>query len=156
MSEFPPSAHLAEVLEPVVNGYEIPDQLEVTKGFGVGELAAKMGMLLVSFSPEHSIAVMPVAGNRQPVGLMHGGAYCVLGESLGSLAAKLHAGDGRVAMGIDINATHTGTATEGWVTGECRAIHLGGSVAVHEIVISDARGRRCSTVRITNMLRTRR
>ncbi|WP_282825471.1 PaaI family thioesterase [Gulosibacter sediminis] len=156
MPESQPSVHLAPVPEPVINGLEIPDQLAVTRGLGVGALGAAMGMLMVQLSPEHSIAVMPVAPNTQPFGLLHGGANCVLGESLGSVAASLHAGEGRYAVGIDINATHTGSATSGWVTGECRAIHLGGSMTVHEVVITNANGRRCSTVRITNMLRTRR
>lgn len=156
MPESLPAPHLAAVPEPVINGFEIPDQLAATGGVGVGRLGAAMGILVVELTPERSIAVMPVAGNEQPFGLLHGGAYCVLGESLGSMAATRHAGEGRYAVGVDINATHTGSATSGWVTGECRAIHLGGSMTVHEIVVTDASGRRCSTLRITNMLRTRR
>ena len=85
---------------------------------------------------------MPVEGNTQPVGLMHGGAYVVLGESLGSMAANLHAGPGRLAVGVDINATHTRSATSGVVTGVCTPIHLGRSVTVHEIVVTDDQGRR--------------
>ena len=84
---------------------------------------------------------------------MHGGAYVVLGESLGSMAANLHAGPGRLAVGIDINATHTRSATSGIVTGVCTPLHLGRSVAVHEIAVSDDQGRRLSTIRITNMIR---
>lgn len=156
MPERLPTPHLAPVPEPVINGFEIPDQLAVTGGMGVGSLAAKMGILVVEMAADHSIAVMPVEENTQPLGLLHGGAYCVLGESLGSFSANRHASEGRYAVGVDINATHTGSATSGWVTGECRAVHLGGSITVHEIVVSDETGRRCSTLRITNMLRTRR
>ena len=57
---------------------------------------------------------------------------------------------GVVGVGIDINATHTGSATEGIVTAVCTPIHSGRSLAVHEIVITAEDGRRCSTVRITN------
>ncbi len=96
---------------------------------------------------------MPVEGNTQPVGLLHGGAYVVLGESLGSMAANLHAGPGRLAVGVDINATHTRSATSGLVTGVCTPIHLGRSITVHEIVVTDDQGRRCSTIRITNMIK---
>jgi uncharacterized protein (TIGR00369 family) len=85
---------------------------------------------------------------------MHGGAYVVLGESLGSMAANLYAGPGRLAVGVDINATHTRSATSGLVTGVCTPIHLGRSMTVHEIVVSDDQGRRLSTVRITNMIKT--
>ena len=120
---------------------------------GMGALAEKMGMEFVEFSVERCVATMPVEGNTQPVGLMHGGAYVVLGESLGSMAANLHAGAGRLAVGVDINATHTRSATSGFVTGVCTPVHLGRSITVHEIVVTDDQGRRCSTIRITNMIK---
>lgn len=156
---FPPQLD-PETGEPlVVNGLRVPDQQAMWGMFerGSGELAVRMGILMVKLTPEHSIAVMPVAGNTQPLGLVHGGAYCVLGESLGSFSANLHAAElGCYAVGIDINATHTGSANSGYVTGECRAIKLGRSLTVHEIVVSDETGVRCSTVRITNLVRRRR
>lgn len=127
----------------------------VTSG-SYGALAEKMGMSWVEFTAERAVATMPVEGNTQPLGLMHGGAYVVLGESLGSTHANLLAGPGKYAVGLDINATHTGSATEGLVTGVATPIHVGSSVIVHEIVITDERGRRLSTVRITNMVRERR
>ena len=120
---------------------------------GTGELAEKMGMVITELSAERAVGSIPVEGNRQPVGLLHGGAYVVLGESLGSMAANLHAGAGRLAVGIDINATHTRSATSGIVTGVCTPIHLGRSLTVHEIAVTDEQGRRCSTVRITNMIK---
>ena len=122
---------------------------------GLGALADKMGIVFTEFTVERAVATMPVEGNTQPVGLLHGGAYVVLGESLGSMSANLHAGPGRLAVGVDINATHTRSATTGIVTGVCTPIHLGRSVAVHEIVVTDDQGRRCSTVRITNMIKDR-
>lgn len=129
------------------------DGLEWVANRGMGALAEKMGMAFLEFSVERCVATMPVEGNTQPVGLMHGGAYVVLGESLGSMAANLHAGPGRLAVGVDINATHTRSATSGIVTGVCTPVHLGRSVAVHEIAVSDDEGRRLSTIRITNMIR---
>jgi len=119
----------------------------------MGALAAKMGMRFLEVGVERSVATLPVEGNTQPFGLMHGGAYVVLGETLGSISATLHAGPGRVAVGVDINATHTRSATDGVVTGVCTPIHLGRSITVHEIVVSDDQGRRCSTIRITNMIK---
>ncbi|MGF2948058.1 hotdog fold thioesterase [Microbacterium alcoholitolerans] len=121
---------------------------------GMGALAEKMGIEFTEFSIDRSVATMPVEGNTQPVGLLHGGAYVVLGESLGSMAANLAAGPGKLAVGIDINATHTRSATSGVVTGVCTPIHLGRSLSVHEIVVSDDQGRRCSTIRITNLIKT--
>ncbi|GAA3645717.1 hotdog fold thioesterase [Microbacterium marinilacus] len=120
---------------------------------GIGVLAERMGVRFAEFTTERSVATMPVEGNTQPVGLMHGGAYVVLGETMGSMAANYHAGPGRLAVGLDINATHTGSARSGVVTATCTAIHLGRSTTVHEIVVADETGRRCSTVRITNLIK---
>ena len=117
---------------------------------GLGRLAATMGIEMTEFTRERAVATMPVEGNTQPFGLVHGGAYAVLGETLGSMHAGFLAPEGKMPVGVDINATHTGSATEGTVTGVCTPIHVGRSMCVHEIVITDDRGRRCSTVRITN------
>lgn len=129
------------------------DPLEWAKRRGSGTLADKMGISWLEFTRERAVAAMPVEGNTQSVGLMHGGAYVVLGETLGSMHANLLAGPGRLAVGVDINATHTRSATEGRVTGTCTPIHVGRSIMVHEIVIRDGQDRRVSTVRITNMLK---
>jgi len=120
-----------------------------------GELVKKMGIRFVKLTAEESIATMPVDGNRQVVGLLHGGAHVVLAESLGSLSAAVHAGPGRVAVGIEINASHSRSVTDGVVTAVCRAITLGRTLATHEIAISDESGRRLSTVRMTNFLKDR-
>lgn len=115
-----------------------------------GALAERMGVTITECTAERIVATMPVEGNTQPFGLMHGGAYVVLGETLGSIHANYLAPEGTIGVGIDINATHTGSATEGSVTAVCRPIHAGRSLSVHEIEITSADGRRCSTVRITN------
>ncbi|WGD36346.1 hotdog fold thioesterase [Lysinibacter sp. HNR] len=131
------------------------DGMEYVRARGAGALAEKMGITITEFSLERAVATMPVEGNTQPAMLMHGGAYVVLGETLGSMSANLYAGHERLAVGIDINATHTASATEGVVTGVCTPIHLGRSLTVHEIVITNEQGRRCSTVRITNLIKDR-
>lgn len=118
---------------------------------GLGALAERMGIQITEFTREIAVATMPVEGNTQPIGLVHGGAYVVLGESLGSMHANLVAPEGYVGVGIDINATHTASAVEGTVTGVCRPVHLGRTLTVHEIEVTDDRGRRCSTIRITNL-----
>jgi len=123
---------------------------------GLGPLAEKMGIELVELSAEHAIATMPVDGNTQPLGVVHGGAYVVIAESLGSLAANVWAGEGRFAVGIEVNASHTRSASEGVVTATATAIHLGGTLTVHEIVVRDSADNRLSTVRITNIIRNRK
>ena len=120
---------------------------------GGGALTVKMGVEYLELSAEHSVARMPVEGNTQVVGILHGGAHVVLGESLGSISSAIHAGPGRMAMGIEINATHSRSISEGFVTATCDALVLGRTLATHEIVIRDDEGRRLSTVRMTNILR---
>ncbi len=123
---------------------------------GLGPLADKMGIQLTELSAERAVATMPVDGNTQPLGVLHGGAHVVLGESLGSFAANVWAHPDKVAVGIEVNATHSRSVTSGTVTAVCTAISLGRTLATHEIVISDEEGRRLSTVRITNLLKEKK
>ncbi|WP_199915351.1 hotdog fold thioesterase [Aminobacter sp. MSH1] len=120
-----------------------------------GELEYKMGIEFLELTAERSVARMPVIGNRQGISMLHGGAHVVLAESLGSISAALHAGEGRYAVGIEVNASHSRGVTDAWVTATCEALHLGRTLCTHQVVISDEKGRRCSTVRITSMLRDR-
>lgn len=121
-----------------------------------GELARKMGIDLLELGAERSIARMPVEGNRQVVGLLHGGAHVVLAESLGSMSSAIHAGPNRIAVGIEINATHSRSVTEGWVEATCEALVLGRTLATHQITIRDEQGNRLSTVRMTNYIKDKR
>lgn len=121
-----------------------------------GELARKMGIDLLELGAERSIARMPVEGNRQVVGLLHGGAHVVLAESLGSMSSAIHAGPNRIAVGIEINATHSRSVTEGWVEATCEALVLGRTLATHQITIRDEQGNRLSTVRMTNYIKDKK
>ena len=126
---------------------------QVASSRGVGALAEKMGIQILELSAERAVATMPVEGNTQPIGLLHGGAYLVLGETLGSFAANVWAHPNGYAVGIEISASHTKSATSGLVTGTATAISLGKSLTVHEIVVTNESGERLSTVRITNLIR---
>ncbi|WP_250562784.1 PaaI family thioesterase [Sphaerisporangium fuscum] len=112
-----------------------------------------MGIEFLEASAERVVARMPVEGNTQPYGLLHGGASCVLAETIGSTGAALHAGEGRIAVGIEINATHHRSATSGYVTGVATRLHGGRSLATYDIEITDEQGRRVCTSRLTCMLR---
>jgi 1,4-dihydroxy-2-naphthoyl-CoA hydrolase len=116
---------------------------------GNGRLNDKMGVQLVEVSAERVVATMPVEGNTQPFGLLHGGASVVLAETLGSIGSAIHAYPQKIAVGVDINATHHRSATSGTVTGVATAIHLGRSSTSYDIVITDERGKRVCTSRIT-------
>ncbi|HEY0687539.1 MAG TPA: hotdog fold thioesterase [Kribbella sp.] len=118
-----------------------------------GTLQDSMGIVITEASPERVAATMPVEGNIQPYGLLHGGASCVLAETLGSIGSALHAAPlGKVAVGIDINATHHRAVREGTVTGVATPIYLGRTTTSYDIVISDERDRRVCTARITCQL----
>ena len=127
--------------------------LEIMQRRGLGDLADRMGIELKELSAERAVATMPVSGNTQPLGVLHGGAHVVLGESLGSFAANVHAHPWGYAVGIEINATHHSSATQGVVTGTCTAVKLGRSLTSHEIKVTDEAGKLLSTIRITNFLR---
>ena len=117
-----------------------------------GTLIERMGIDLTEVSASRATGTMPVAGNTQPYGLLHGGASAALAETLGSLAAAAHAGPGRAAVGIELNATHHRSARDGIVTGTARALHRGRSLATYEVVVEDEDGRRLCTARLTCML----
>jgi len=117
------------------------------------ELHLRMGIEIVEATAERVVGRMPVEGNRQPYGLLHGGATVVLAEGLGSLGAAIHAGPERIAVGVDISATHHRGATSGWVTGVATAISRGRTIACYEIVVTDDEGRRTATARLTCILR---
>jgi uncharacterized protein (TIGR00369 family) len=122
---------------------------------GMGGLNEKMGIELTEISAERVVATMPVEGNTQPYGLLHGGASVVLAETLGSVGSAIHAHPDRLSVGIEINATHHRSATSGTVTGTATAIHLGRTTATYEVVVTDERGKRVCTSRITCALMPR-
>jgi 1,4-dihydroxy-2-naphthoyl-CoA hydrolase len=122
-------------------------------GAGPETLVRRMGITIVEASAGRVVGTMPVAGNTQPYGLLHGGASCVLAETLGSLGSALHAGPGRVTVGIEISASHHRAAASGDVTGVATLLHGGRTMTTYEIVISDDRGRRVCTARLSCLLR---
>jgi uncharacterized protein (TIGR00369 family) len=116
-------------------------------------LPHRMGIKITEASALRVVGTMPVQGNTQPYGLLHGGASCVLAETLGSTGAALHAAPDRVAVGIEISATHHRAASAGWVTGVATPLHAGRTLATYEIVITDDHGRRVCTARLSCLLR---
>jgi len=125
------------------------DELVASMREQMGGLNDKLGVELVEVTPERVVATMPVDGNTQPYGLLHGGASVALAETLGSIGSALHAHPDRLAVGVDINATHHRSVTSGVVTGVATPAHLGRTTAAWEVVITDERGKRVCTSRIT-------
>ncbi|MEU0182555.1 hotdog fold thioesterase [Streptomyces sp. NPDC006207] len=138
-----------------------PEVIEQYAGLGVdlvalfsaGDLGSRMGVEIVEATAERVVATMPVEGNTQPYGLLHGGASAVLAETIGSIGAMLHGGPGKIAVGVDLNCTHHRGLRSGKVTGVATPVHRGRSSATYEIVISDEQDRRVCSARLTCMLR---
>ncbi len=127
--------------------------LRSVAAMSAGTLVERMRIEFLEASPDRMVARMPVAGNTQPYGLLHGGASAVLAETLGSVAAALHAGPDRVAVGLDINATHHRGPRSGHVTGTAVALTRGNTVACYEVAIVDEQGARVCTARLTCLIR---
>ena len=128
------------------------DFLDVIRQRGIGALDKKMGIEIIEASPSRLVGTMPVEGNTQPIGLLHGGANVVLAESLGSIGTQLHAGSNRKIVGVDINATHHKSATSGIVTGVATAITLGRTLCSYQVEITNEKGERTCTARITCLI----
>ncbi|MCB4208412.1 PaaI family thioesterase [Arthrobacter sp. UM1] len=123
----------------------------------LGELDQRMGVEVLEESVEKVVTRMPIEGNRQSFGLLHGGAMVALGEATGSWAAVKHASTmGKVCVGVDVNATHHRSSRTGWVTATATPISLGRTLCSHEVVLRDDDGRRLCTVRITNLVTPKR
>lgn len=119
----------------------------------LGELDVKMGVQILEESAQRVVATMPVEGNRQSFGLLHGGASLAVGEAVGSWAAVIHASTmGKTAVGVDVSATHHKSARSGLVTITATAIHLGGTMTTHEVLLTNDAGERLCTMRISNLI----
>ena len=135
---------------PADGPFTVPEHLRAE------QLQDRMGIELLTLTREEVVGRMPVAGNRQPYGLLHGGASCVLAETLGSVLAALNAPEGRQAVGIEINATHHRSALEGVVTGTATVLSAGRTMVTSSIEVVDEQGRRVCTARLTCLLREAR
>src|SRR6187431_1353639 len=123
--------------------------------FADDTLVARLGITILEASADTVRATMPVVGNTQPYGLLHGGASAALAETLGSLGAMIHAGEGNIAVGVDLNITHHRSVTEGVVTATATALQRGRTVATYAVAILDEDDRLVATARITCVVKTR-
>lgn len=126
-----------------------PGELLAAVNASAGALSHAMGITFTEVAAERVVATMPVEGNTQPYGLLHGGASCVLAETVASMGAALYAGGDRLALGIEINATHHRTVSEGRLTAVAIPLHLGRSFGTYDVAITDQIGRRICTSRVT-------
>ena len=128
------------------------DYLEEIRKRLPSALDKKMGIEIIEASPQRMVGTMPVEGNTQPSGLLHGGANVVLAETLGSVGTYLHAGPNRRIVGVDVNATHHKSATSGNVTAVATAVTLGKTLCCYEVEITNDKGERTCSARITCLI----
>ncbi|MDG9706419.1 PaaI family thioesterase [Streptomyces sp. DH37] len=121
--------------------------------FSAGRLGERMGLVITHAAPEKVVGTLPVEGNTQPYGLLHGGASAVLAETLGSVGAMLHGGPTKIAVGVDLSCTHHRGLSSGTVTGTATPLHRGRSTATYEIAVTDEQDRRVCSARLTCLLR---
>lgn len=117
------------------------------------DLDEKLGIEIIDWNPDRVVARMPVEGNTQPYGLLHGGATCSLVETVGSYAAALGAGPGARVVGIELNATYLLAATSGHVTATCTPVGSELPLATFIIEVQDDRGQMTASARLTCMVR---
>lgn len=129
---------------------------ETLRELGMGELAERMGIEILEYGAQRTVGRMPVAGNRQPYGLLHGGASAVLAETIGSIASAMHAGPHRIALGLELSCTHHRAQRDGVVTGVATPLALTRSVASYDIRITDEAGKPVCTARLICLLRDAR
>lgn len=127
--------------------------LDLPALFSAGHLGERMSVQVTEAAPDRVVGTMPVEGNTQPYGLLHGGASAVLAETLGSVGAMLHGGPTKLAVGVDLNCTHHRGTRSGLVTGIATPVHRGRSTATYEIVITDEHRKRLCTARLTCLIR---
>jgi 1,4-dihydroxy-2-naphthoyl-CoA hydrolase len=130
-----------------------PDWISAAVPEGVlSALDDKLGIEIVDYDPDRLVATMPVEGNTQPFGLLHGGATCSLMETIGSWAAMLGAGPDRQAVGIELNASYVRSPRSGVVTAVCTPVRRGRTPATFLIDVTDDQGRTTATGRLTCMI----
>ncbi|WP_416981233.1 PaaI family thioesterase [Streptomyces sp. T028] len=123
--------------------------LSVPPGLTERQLATRMGIEIVSWDADRLVGTMPVDGNQQPFGWLHGGANAVLAETLGSVAAGIHVAPRGTVAGLELSCTHHRSARSGVVTGVCTPLHQGNRVATYQVSITDDQGRLTCTARLT-------
>ena len=127
-----------------------PVSVESLSALHVDTAVARLGIEFVEVGDDFISARVPVnAHTRQPMGLLHGGVSVVLAETLGSCGAVCAAPPGYRAVGLDINANHLRAATQGWVTGTARPVHIGRTTQVWQIDMVNDEGQLTCVSRIT-------
>ena len=127
-----------------------PVSVELLTAIHVNTTVAHLGIEFLEVGDDFMRARAPVdARTLQPVGILHGGVSVLLAETLGSCGAAFSSPTGFRAVGLDINANHLRSVSDGWVTGIARPVHIGRSTHVWQIEITNESGQLTCVSRIT-------
>ena len=127
-----------------------PATVDILRAIHGDTVVALLGIEFLEVGDDFIRARVPVdSRTRQPLGILHGGVSVVLAETLGSCGAAFASPAGHRAVGLDINANHLRSVSEGWVTGIARPIHIGRTTHVWQIDMSDQKGQLTCVSRIT-------
>ena len=126
--------------------------------FSVGEagaLGSKLGLEFLEVSPERVVARMPVEGNTQPDGILHGGATAALCETVASVGTAVAVGLEKRVMGIELNVNHIRAIREGFIVATGTPLHMGRTTGVWDIKVHDEEDRLIAASRLTVIIRER-
>lgn len=127
-----------------------PTDLDSVNARPIPTIVDLLEIRFTEIGDDYLVGTMPVDGRtHQPFGILHGGASCVLAETLGSVAGNLAAAPGTACVGLDINANHVSKASSGLVTGKAKAVHVGRTTQVWQIDLFREDGRLVCTSRLT-------
>jgi 1,4-dihydroxy-2-naphthoyl-CoA hydrolase len=124
--------------------------LEMLAQLSRNTMAAHLGIQFTEIGSDYLKATMPVdKSTHQPMGLLHGGASAALAETVASMAGNLAVDESKFCVGVEINANHVRSATNGYVTGIARPLALGQTIQVWEIKIVDENSKLICISRLT-------
>jgi 1,4-dihydroxy-2-naphthoyl-CoA hydrolase len=119
---------------------QIPSHIQLSdiQAIGKGSMVEFLEIEFTEIGENYLVGKMPVNNKtKQPFGLLHGGASVVLAETLGSIASNLVLEEGKMAVGLEINANHIKSVRDGYVYGKAQPVHLGKHTHVWSIEIRD-------------------
>jgi 1,4-dihydroxy-2-naphthoyl-CoA hydrolase len=119
----------------------------------IGALAPKLGLEFIELSPDKVVARIPVEGNTQPYGILHGGATAALCETVASIGTALRVGPDKQVVGIELNVNHIRAVRDGFVTATGVALHVGKTTAVWDMRVHDDDGNLVAASRLTLVIR---
>lgn len=129
------------------------DAIQAANQLRAGTLLERLGLEFLEVEADRIVARIPVQGNTQPYGILHGGATAALCETIASLGTAFLAGPERVVVGIELNVNHIRAVEGGHVTATGRPLHLGRTTAVWNMEVRDDEGRLVAVSRLTLAIR---